>query len=589
MHIASKIENKALNTLEYLIDDHLRMQYEFYSSDKEMAWDGYIWTFKRDGYINKEHYDDKLPVQIKGHVDKRNEYMKKEKIMYSVDLEDLYIYFNDRGVLYFQIFMSEYGKEREIFYASLFPSKIKSYLDKADKKGNKKSIRIPFVKLVKKPEKLYYVAKQFSRESKMQGFGSGQIVENTIMLDELYKVTGLSFTAVGVKNEFEFLERLSTGDVCIYGTQDKNGFKLPLEWRDDATFTLGRTVHKKIRLDETVYYNKYQIEANSEGDIYLIFSENLQLNLKKGTFNFKAISQLKGLVTDARFLLHSIKCSEVKIGKEAISYCNVNMPNNFQDELNFYLDLNDTLKMIDLEYTKMFVDVSVHTKQELLLLVQLRNGYFNDRLTGEMNTVNWKLEDGYIPLLVARHINDEMNDLKNALYTSKFQIFLPAENDQNFKIPAFSVLDASTLGNLYEYRFEKFYKQIDNMDINQYTFDVLNDAGLKLIQAYDLNTKDELLELALHLFEKMMAFEEDKEFLILNCLQVKKRLNRLTMDDQRELKDINSEDTQIMFAKSVLLDEKEKSKYYYEILDLDTQKFLAKYPIFHLYRKLISR
>lgn len=206
-----------------------------------------------------------------------------------------------------------------------------------------------------------------------------------------------------------------------------------------------------------------------------------------------------------------------------------------------------------------------------------------------MNTVNWKLEDGYIPLLVARHINDEMNDLKNALYTSKFQIFLPAENDQNFKIPAFSVLDASTLGNLYEYRFEKFYKQIDNMDINQYTFDVLNDAGLKLIQAYDLNTKDELLELALHLFEKMMAFEEDKEFLILNCLQVKKRLNRLTMDDQRELKDINSEDTQIMFAKSVLLDEKEKSKYYYEILDLDTQKFLAKYPIFHLYRKLISR
>lgn len=49
-------------------------------------------------------------------------------------LEDLEVYFNDRGVLYFEIFMSIDGRKREIFYASLFPTKLKYYLENAKKK-----------------------------------------------------------------------------------------------------------------------------------------------------------------------------------------------------------------------------------------------------------------------------------------------------------------------------------------------------------------------------------------------------------------------------------------------------------------------
>lgn len=44
----SKIENRALNTLENIIVEHPTMDCSFNSMDKEMAWDGYIWIFKND-------------------------------------------------------------------------------------------------------------------------------------------------------------------------------------------------------------------------------------------------------------------------------------------------------------------------------------------------------------------------------------------------------------------------------------------------------------------------------------------------------------------------------------------------------------
>ena len=42
----TKIEKKALNVLEDIIDDSPIMDYSFNSVDKEMSWDGYIWIFK---------------------------------------------------------------------------------------------------------------------------------------------------------------------------------------------------------------------------------------------------------------------------------------------------------------------------------------------------------------------------------------------------------------------------------------------------------------------------------------------------------------------------------------------------------------
>ena len=49
-----------------------------------------IWIYKDiNGTQDKRSYDDKVPVQMKGHVDKNRKYIDEQKITYFVDLDDL--------------------------------------------------------------------------------------------------------------------------------------------------------------------------------------------------------------------------------------------------------------------------------------------------------------------------------------------------------------------------------------------------------------------------------------------------------------------------------------------------------------------
>ena len=52
-------------------------------------------------------------------------------------------------------------EKEKYFMLRLFPIKLKYYLEKAKKKGNKKNINITFVKLEQKADTFYCVVKQF--------------------------------------------------------------------------------------------------------------------------------------------------------------------------------------------------------------------------------------------------------------------------------------------------------------------------------------------------------------------------------------------------------------------------------------------
>ena len=230
----TKIEDRALGAVTNVIDEHMTMGHKFNSMDKEMSWDGDIWIYKdANGNQDKKNYDDKVPVQIKGHIDEKREYIDKQKISYPVELDDLEVYFQDRGVLYFEVFTSKDGKAREIFYASLFPIKIKYYLEKAEYKGNKQTINVTFIKIEKNSDVFYKIVKQFSNESKQQGFGHEQIVQSAIKFREINKVTELSASVVGVSNDIEFMKRLGDGDVVFYAAIEGCPLKIPLEWHEE--------------------------------------------------------------------------------------------------------------------------------------------------------------------------------------------------------------------------------------------------------------------------------------------------------------------------------------------------------------------
>ena len=177
-----KTESIALNALEAIIDDEPSMEFQFNSNDREMSWDGFISLHRIGSKTNsKQDFEGRVPVQIKGHTDAKGNQIDKNKIKYKVVIDDLRAYATEKGVLYFHIFV--YGKRKEIFYASLFPSKVADYLEKANVRGNKKSLNIPFLRLDKDPKRLYYIVKQFDEEAKKQGSAYTPLVQDRIRTD----------------------------------------------------------------------------------------------------------------------------------------------------------------------------------------------------------------------------------------------------------------------------------------------------------------------------------------------------------------------------------------------------------------------
>ncbi len=582
----TKIENRAIGALRNIVDEHLTMDSRFNSMDKEMAWDGYIYIFKNNnGDQSKRNLDDKVSVQLKGHIDKEQKYLNKKRITYPVDLDDLEIYYNDRGVLYFEIFMAEDGKQIEIFYSSLFPSKIKTYLEKAIRKGNKNTINIPFSKLQKDSKNLYIIVKQFSIESRIQGFGSGEIVQNMIMFKDMDRVTSISATAVGAKNELEILERLSTGDVCFYGTTKENRIKVPLEWDENCKSYFQREVFQTICIDGEVYYDRYKITASSEREFILEPSGNLAIEMIKGKFHFKVQTGIAELRKDADFLIKLIDSTAFQVGNSLFPCRNLEISKEFEEKLRFFIDLDDTLKQIEFDYNKPFRDFSEIVFRQLSNLLAVRKGLKNNLFTEKVHIFNWKIEDKYLPVIVLRQ-DDETNKLTNAIYTRRVGTSIGDEKGNYYRVPLFTRIDKNIICDLYCYNYDYFYEQIDKADVNEYTTMYLNHAALRLVQAYDVNKDKKLLEIAEYLLDKIVDFEGEKVYLLINQFQIKKRQGDLTKKEVDFLGNIFTEEIQEQFGIHVLLGNKEEAKRCYEHMGIEEQEEIMDYPIYDLFQSM---
>lgn len=582
----TKIENRAIGALRNIVDEHLTMDSQFNSMDKEMAWDGYIYIFKNNnGDQSKRNLDDKVPVQIKGHIDKEQKYLNKKRITYPVDLADLEIYYNDRGILYFEIFMTEDGKRVEIFYSSLFPSKIKTYLEKASHKENKEMINIPFSKLQKDSESLYIIVKQFSTESRTQGFGSGEIVQNMIMFKDMDKVTSITMTAVGAKNELEILERLSTGDICFYGTTKENQIKVPLEWDENCKSYFQKEVSQAISIDGEEYYDRYIITASSDQEFILKPSGNLFIEMTKGKFHFKVQTGIAELRKDADFLLKLMKSTAFQVGNSLYPCRNLEISKEFEENLRFFIDLDDTLRQIEFDYNKPVKNFSEDVFRQLFNLLAVRKGLKNNLFKEKVHILNWKIEDKYLPVIVSRQ-DDGTNKLTNAIYTKGIVTAISDDKENYYKVPLFTRIDKHVICDLYCYNYDYFYEQIDKADVNEYTVTYLNHAALRLVQAYDTNKDKKLLEIAEYLLDKIVALEGEKVYLLINQFQIKKRQGALAKKEIDFLRNIFTEEIQEQFGIHVLLGNKEKAKRCYEHMGMGEREEIMDYPIYDLYQTM---
>lgn len=585
MPSSTKTEHRALNALEQIIDKHLTMDHQFNATDKEMSWDGYIWLYKENnGEQSKPNFDSRVPVQIKGHYDSTHEYCNKNRISYSVDVDDLRVYASEKGVLYFQIFVDK--NESEIFYTSLYPSKIADYLDLVSKKKKQKTKKIPFVKLEKDPDKLFYIVKQFSDEAKKQGSAYTPLVQDRIRLNDFNKLTSLNLTVVGATDPISMLHRLSSGDICFYGKTKDDKYLRPLEWRDESVFFMSHDVEQSVALDNTAYYDHYKCIADSNGGMTLVISPNLQLRLNEGKIDFTVTSTIREIGYDAKFLLQFKKSDTLSISTQKFEITNPTINADFEDTLRFIVDLYETLEMVGFDVD---TRISQYTEQQQIdfeKLVKLRNGALNNQISEGFSRYNWKIGGKYYPLLIEKH--HDVITLTDTLYSDKFAYFIPcpeSTDERGFKMPLFIYHEVEILGNLYRYDYGAFRQQIDSSDCNKYTAGALLQCVLTMINVFDDNSDENFLDLADYLLKNLQPYLLAEVFLI-NELQIKIRKRDLSEEDIGCLNRIENDQPKVQFSKYVLLENKTLASYYYALFSEDDIKEYLNYPIYTLYNKL---
>ena len=578
----TKTEHRALNVLEAIIDEHDTMDYQFNGNDKEMSWDGFIWIFKENnGKESKHNFDSRLSVQIKGHNDYNNRYVNKQAISYKVSLDDLKAYGTEKGVLYFQIFL---GKNKtEIFYSSLFPSKLAAYIERAERKKRKGSINIPFIKLSKNADTLYYIVKQFDNESKQQGTMFTPLIQNRIRVDEFERIKSIHFSVVGVRDPHTIIERFAAGDVCLYGKTADDKYQRPIDWPDHLKVMMETEVVQNVSIDQHIYYDRYRLITDSDDNWILLLSKNLQINLTKGSFNFTCRAGLGQAGNDAAFLLHLKQTEKYFIKDTEMKAEKFSMSKEFEDRLHIYYEVYSVVKDIGFD---LILPISEYTDQQLEQidkLMRIKSGKYNERLSEDINKYQWKFGEKYVPLLLVK--NGDMIDVVSSIYTDRYAIYLPDSSESiSYRMPLFAYADVEVLGNLCCYDYSAFERQIENSAFNEKTSGALLECALKMISVYDACNDDHFLKLAVLILEKLSDYETEG-IIQLNRLQIKKRMGGLEASDFEYLEGLPDDDIFLQFGKHVLLGKKEQAMYYFRQFPDEKRKEYANYPIYSLLTK----
>lgn len=587
---SSKIEQRALNVLEAIIDEHDTMDYIFNAHDKEMSWDGYINIYKKNnGDQSKKNFDSRIPVQIKGHCTDNKKYYGKRKIKYEISIDDLRVYSREKGVIYFQIFIGETQKNRkEIYYISLYPSKILYFIEKAIRRGNKGTINVPFFKLEMHPDVLYDVLKQFDIESQTQGTANTPLVQKMIKHEDFKNVTSVAIKVTRETNLKDLFNKLSSGDICMYGKIGNEEFSRPLEWMENTIYHYRQEVNKPVMSGRKTYYNSYIHETDSEGNDTLIFSKNITIVLTKGKVSFKLNSDLKNLYKDAMFLLDIEKNNSYNIGEWEFKNINFVINKDFRTTLRYIIDLYETLEMIEFETDFCFKDIPDEQHKELINIVNVRLGKYNNQFEDSYGRFIWTYGGCNVPLILQK--DEEKTTLYNSVYTENLHAFIPSEKniDIKYRLPLFLYHEAITLSNLYKFDYEKLREQIDFTNINEETSWILLEGALTLIDVYDINGDINFLNLAIYILERIELYLE-KEVILINKLQIKKRYSSLDETDIIYLQNIESEDCGLMFGKYVLLEEREMAKSLYEMFSEEDQKKYQSYPIYFMYKNMFDK
>src|SRR5690554_3251285 len=233
-------------------------------NDKTPLWDGEVFIYKNNNWINKNLVG-KTSVQIKGKLVDNEEY-SKSNISYSVKIVDLENYKNNGGTIYFVVQINKNSiSQKTIYYETLTPQRISFYLKG---KEQQETCTINFKRLPSNKYDIQNIFHNFYNNSNTSGIPS-------ISLDELLKRNDIANITSTITHFFPITKKVSPIDAFLenelYWTVELNNYPVQIPIELDPTMQLSIITKEglpSIIVNDVLYDDYYSISRSKNHITY---------------------------------------------------------------------------------------------------------------------------------------------------------------------------------------------------------------------------------------------------------------------------------------------------------------------------------
>lgn len=542
--------------------------------DKGISFDGHI-NVLSDGTERKESYLGKVDVQVKStEVDE----FDKGLITFSFEMDDYRNYLINSGVLLIVGQVKADGSSK-LFYKSLHLMELD---DLIQGHGTKKSRVIKLQPL----NSLYDVCFRFLEEQKLQPYEL--VINKPFAITEFqeFKITPIlrndnpfddEFNIYGVKNNAHF--PLTLAKVEEIGSEGYIDYRISF-----------KTLH---RLYTEITIQKSATILTIENAIQVIVSESKKaitykyLNFCSLSVQLMLIPFLKSLFLGERIDFLDEQYLMLPQSSETVA--------ELEDYEKIMNELLETFKILN-------ISPEVSIKDDENLLTQIK-GLINIVLYKKYEGIKVNLDRGLTVYRIGKQHSvlflkrkAESNEVTNAFSPdiSYISIAIQDDPDIRYKHSPYMLLDEVNLATALNLNVSEIKRSFEFFDPfkDSTTSELTNMFCLRCISAYILSNNNELLELALYIYDKTIGTDmESDDVMLINKYQIKKWKGDKLSDREKEtlmkmrLRSIKNDNYPITIGINILLENYFEIQFLFEQLTPEEQSMFKEYPIYKLMEK----
>lgn len=568
---SKKIEKNAISKIENLISELESVDSNLKVDDTGISWDGEIVLYKGEIGI-KKNYQCAIKTQVKGRTTNIKKLQDKRK--FDINKNDLENYLKEDGTMFLVVYFRSID-DFKIYYADLLPYNLRNYLK--EKPNNKNEIKVR-IKEVRNAKDFETILRNFAINRREQK----RISENVFKQEGLVDDDNLNIKFYDWHQKESDVFDLIGKEKYIY-EYDANDNIISINYV--TVLNLSQVINVEIKNKKgELYYDSLNYESGTTEN-KAFFGKAFYFDQINKTFNIKVSGTLKERIKQIKFI--------EEIYNDKGFYINDYF---FPFNINFE-DIKECIKHKD-DYLKAEKFLSDHNIEKDINLDSWKYDEFVNLLIfidGIENKTPVRIKDWDVSRIGSIKIKDLIFSIFAKKQKEGNYILYSLWNDKKLEKYYFTYntgIEKIKTQNIYSILNAQAYCSDDidislmknimkNYKLEQNEEILINLQALEIIKAYDINKNNDLLDYALFLLEKIKNYENLKEIVIINKLQISKRKNMLSEEDKALLLKIkdNYEDIFYKISINLLIDNKNEAQELFKKLSIEQQKAYKDYPI----------